>query len=227
MESWSQKYLKLSPRGRRRQVQKNQKKQKRKYKKVQRRQGVKRYSREQMIEWGKRNGVRVVRDLWKMASIQEDTPTFKMVLKQFGSWGAYKEAIGLCEQRQGYIGQRTQEQYIRLCIRFNIQTAQDYKRIRKQYKGIIISYNKLLDKFGNWYNFKRLLRCFDVDRILTEYVQASIEAGHALKLSECDKLGIQIRRAMNSYGRKIFNALVRKKEEEIYKIIIKGQNHEN
>lgn len=225
MENWSQKYLRLSPQGRKRQINKGAKKQKRKYTKVQRRQNVKKYTREQMIQWGRKNGVRVVRDLWKMASIQEDTPTFKMVLKQFGSWGAYKKQIGLYIDRKGYIGQMTQEQYIRLCIRFNIQTMYDYKRIRKQYKGIIISYDKLMSIFGNWYNFKRLLTCFDIDRILTEYVQKSIQVGHVLKLYECDKLGIQIRKAMNCYGRKIFNILVRKKEEQIYKQILKERNN--
>lgn len=231
MASWSEKYLKLSPKARRNRENKKNKlknkpprfkkkvKPKRKYTKVIRRKNVKKYTREQMIEWGRINGIRVVRDLWKMAFIQEDTPTFKMILKEFGSWGKYKELVGnvfVDEEKTGFIGDKTEQEYARLCLRFNIFKRADYLRVRKQYSNILISYEKLMQRFGSWYNFRRLLKCFDTQRIITEYVEASIEAGHPLKLYECDEKGIEIRRAMEGLGKRIFNRLLRKKQTQIY-----------
>jgi len=74
---WSQKILKLKPSSRAKKKKKLEDKPKRK---VNRRKIVPKYSRQELINWGKEHKVRVVRDIWRMASIYEDCPTFMGIL---------------------------------------------------------------------------------------------------------------------------------------------------
>lgn len=214
---WSEKFLKLSERGRKPKKQNSI----RKYpKNIILRKSVKHYSYSELIEWGNKNGIRVVRDLWRLASIKEDTPTFRNILEEFGSWGRYKKELNI--SKKGFIKDMTDEEYIQLCVKLGVKgTVIDYMNKYNRYKGLLINYNNIIKKFGNWYNFKRLINCFNVDKLLEDYVENSIEYGHALTLKECDELGIEIRRAMNLYGRRVFNALIREKEKQIYLKAIK------
>lgn len=214
---WSDKFLKLSPKQRKKTCNK---KKKRSYTKVQQRKNVKHYTKEQLISWGKQHNLLTVRDLWKFAKIYEDCPTYKNVLKQFGSWGNYKKGLGVISI-SGFPNGLDDRQYIQLCINLGIQgDKKSYEQKYKKYKGILLSVGKVINIYGSWYNFKRLIYSLNVDKILQSYVLKSMQIGHALTLEQCDKYNIQIRRAMDCYGKKIFNLLIRQKQKQIYLSII-------
>ena len=212
-KTWSKKFLSSSPKER------NKKKRKSNYNRG-RNNGCKfkvDMSREEMLEWGRKNGIRIVDDMRKIVSETQTGPSFKQLLKVFGSWKKYRDELGIFHSLNSFFT-CSDEDYIRLCIRFRIRTREDYKTKYQQYKGIMFSINKLEKRFGGWLNFKRLLFCCDFDRIMDAYVEKSIERGHRLTLDECDELGIEIRNAMSMYSKTIFNRLVAKKEKLIYEI---------
>ena len=221
---WSQKFLSKSYKNR---VQKKKPKKSILKKKV--RQRVNRMSREQMIRFGNQNSICVVREFWKIVHIKpQSSPTYRQILDQFGSWKNYVMNLqNRGVRKDGFFEYTSDEQYIKTCLRFGIRTKKDYELMRKQYGSIIIlSFGEIIKRFGNWKNFKRLLRCFDLQGILQEYVIRSINIGHALTLSQCEQIGLQIIRVMNSYGRNIFNRLLRSKQRQIYKKALGGKYEE-
>lgn len=220
---WSEKFLntKIGLRQEKKKTErKEEKKQKRKYRKVNKRKRVIEYTRQELIRWGNQHQVRVVRDIWRLAHQYEDCPTFDNILKIFGSWGRYKKHL-VTQKRIYFNKQMTDEQYIKLCINLGIDgTIKSYSEKYKKYKGILISYQRVIKRFGNWYNFKRLIKCLNVQTILQQYIYASIQKGKALTIRQSNQKGIQIQRAMNLFGKKLFNRILRQKQIMIYKQVM-------
>jgi len=78
---------------------------------------------------------------------------------------------------------RTDEDYIKLCVNLGMDgTLRDYREKMKKYGGILVCHQKIRKKFGNWTNFKKLIRCYNLDMLIYDYVSKSIECGHPLTL---------------------------------------------
>lgn len=223
---WSDKFLKLSRTARKNQYK--DKKKKRTYTKTERRIGVKRYNKQELLQWGKKRNIMVVRDLWKAAKIYEEAPTYRNILEQFGSWKNYTEALGITNKKF-YQQKLDDRSYIQLCIRMGVTgKKKDYTQRYCKYKGILLSPQMVIKTYGNWTNFKRLIYSLNMDKVLQSYVLKSIQVGHILTLKQSDQYGIEIRRVMDSYSKKVFNLLLRQKQKQIYISIMKerGINEE-
>ena len=221
---WSEKFLSKSYKNR---CKKEVKKQKKSLLKKKVRESVRKMSKEQMIQFGNKHDICTVREFWKIVHSQIDAPTYRQILDEFGSWHNYRVSLKNKGNRHKFIQYVSDQHYIKTCLRFGIRQKRDYMLMRKSYGSIImLSLQEINKRFGNWRNFKRLLKCYDLEGILEQYVIKSINVGHALTLSECQQIGLQIVRVMNSYGRNIFNKLLRQKQKQIYKSVLEGNYEE-
>lgn len=220
---WSQKFLSKSYKSRSNKI----KQPKKSLLKQKVRKSVAKMSKQQMIQFGNVHDICTVREFWKIVHICSDAPTYRQILEEFGSWHNYRVSLKNRGKRKRFIQYVSDQHYIKTCLRFGIKNKRDYMLMRKEYSSIILlSFQELKRRFGCWLNFKKLLRCFDLQGMLQDYVIKSINAGHALTLSQCEQIGLQIKRVMNHYGRNIFNKLLRQKQKQIYKSVLEGKYEE-
>ena len=106
----------------------------------------------------------------------------------------------------------------RIAAGYGIRTQADYNRVRKSdddARRLLPCFPSLKKKFGNWKRFVYEVCKYDADMTMTEYVRKSAEAGHWLRIPECDSLGIPIRKVMDILRPRIFNTLCYRKLESM------------
>lgn len=108
----------------------------------------------------------------------------------------------------------------RLAAQYNVTTKQSYIKIRREhpeYKVFFPNVLTIVKRFGTWRRFQYQIMKYNTDLVLTEYVTKSAQAGHWLRLKECDKLNIPIRGIMDILRPTLFNVLCYRKLDLIGK----------
>ena len=178
-----------------------------------RRVGVPDYGRQDLLAWGRRVGVRTVKEFQVLIKGDANAPGFHHILREFGSWRNYRDQLNL-PKLVDPLTEFDLSGYVRLCVGYSCTGfKRDYEYRRSRYGEFLLSPYKILKYYGSWYNFRRLIRNFNMELLIEDYVVASLRVGHSLSTSECFSRGIDISRARHFFGRKLFSMLVRKKEE--------------
>lgn len=193
-------------------------------------------SREYALAWGVINEPYSVRDL-RAKCKAHDAPSASYILKEWGGYPFYyrelvrrgmkprppkhrNEIRNAVHPTTGKILKRvllTEDfNLARYVAELGITKAKDYSELRnreparKQFMPDVTTIRK---RFGSWRLFKNEVMKYNVDMIVDNYVRESVKAGHWLKISECDKLKIPLREAMNVLRPRFFNALCYRKKE--------------
>lgn len=217
------------------QVFHTQKKQKNKSKNSKDREGRLINTKEYAIAWGVINKPYSVTDLYKKC-LDEYAPSFSFITRK--CWKGYPRyyndlvKAGMQPrpprtdmQKRRMLGKISRDgfrlgilekdyQIAKLAAQFGITTKKSYVKLRKQkpeLKVFLPSAECIIRRFGTWKRFSYEMMKYNTDLVLTQYVTKSAEAGHWLRLKECDKLKIPIRRVMDILRPQLFNVLCYKK----------------
>lgn len=104
----------------------------------------------------------------------------------------------------------------RMAAQYGVTTRESYNRIRREKpesRVFLPSAACIARRFGSWGRFQYEVMKYSADAVLTEYVTKSAECGHWLRIRECDKLKIPIRRIMDLLRPTLFNVLCYRKLE--------------
>lgn len=99
------------------------------------------------------------------------------------------------------------------CANMGVTNRESYNNLRKKSEIKMPCSMTVCRRFGSFTRFMNEVRKYSVDLTITAYVKESMKAGHWLRLSECDKLKIPIRMAMDILRPKFFNSLCYRKME--------------
>lgn len=176
-----------------------------------RRVGVPDYGRQDLLAWGRRVGVRTVMEFNALIKGDANAPGFHHILREFGSWSNYKRHLCLPVLVDA-VNVFDLGGYVHLCVGYGCTGYRSDYDIRRHRYGLLSAY-KVIKYYGSWYNFRKLIRNYSMELLIEDYVLACLSSGRELTLNDCDDRGIDIRRAMDCFGRNIFNMLVRKKEQ--------------
>ena len=190
-------------------------------------------SKEYAIAWGVLNKPYSQELLRKMCR-NYDAPSFNFILRIFGNYVSYykellkygmpprpprtdEEKRKIINHLSGRVIKRvllTQDYNLaEYCAKNNIKTREEYKEFCKRSEIKIPCYNTVRKRFGSFTAFMNEVRKYSLDMTITDYVKESLKVGHWLRLSECDKLKIVIRPAMDILRPRFFNALCYRKME--------------
>lgn len=193
-------------------------------------------SREYAIAWGVLNKPYSCKDLM-IKCRQPDAPSYQYICKK--EWKGYPfyyrdlvrhgmeprpprtdmEKRKIIHATTGNILRRVllTEDYnlAKFAASIGVTSKKTYDEHRKNSanKQFMPCYETVVRRFGTWRLFMNEVMKYNVDIIMTRYVEGSIAAGHWLKLSECDKLKIPLRKAMDVLRPRFFNALCYRKKE--------------
>lgn len=190
-------------------------------------------SREYAIAWG------VINKPYSSAELRKksrafDAPSYQFILKEWKSYFEYykdlvragmepkppktdEEKRKIINPISGRILKRvllTQDYNLaEYCANMNVKNVETYNKLREKSEIKMPSRTTIRKRFGSFTKFMNEVRKYSLDLTITLYVKESMKAGHWLRLSECDKLNIPIRKAMDILRPKFFNALCYKKME--------------
>lgn len=114
----------------------------------------------------------------------------------------------------------------RVAAQYGVTTKQSYIKLRKQKpqsKQFLPSTITIVKRYGSWKRFTYEIMKYNVDCVINEYVHKSVELGHWLKLSQCDKFKLPIRGIMDILRPSVFNALCYKKLSLLGYVIEEGK----
>lgn len=103
---------------------------------------------------------------------------------------------------------------VRMAAEYGVSSLEDYNRIRKEKpesKVFLPKKENLVRHFGSWRRFMYEVMKYNADAVLTQYVSESAACGHWLRISECDRMKIPIRKLMDVLRPTLFNALCYRK----------------
>jgi hypothetical protein len=190
-------------------------------------------SREYAIAWGVINKPYSYDSLRKLCGAY-DAPSFSYILKEWKHYPAYYKDLvraGMepkppktdAEKRKiinpvsGRILQKvllTQDYDLaEYCAKMNVINRDTYNKLRDKSEIKMPNYQTVARRFGSFTRFMNEVRKYSLDLTITVYVKESMKVGHWLRLAECDKLDIPIRKAMDILRPKFFNTLCYKKME--------------
>ena len=99
------------------------------------------------------------------------------------------------------------------CAKMGVTNRDTYNKLREKSEIEMPHCSTIGKRFGSFTRFMNEVRKYSIDLTITAYVKESMKVGHWLRLSECDKLKIPIRNAMDILRPKFFNSLCYRKME--------------
>lgn len=190
-------------------------------------------SREYAIAWGVINTPYSSTEL-RMKCKAFDAPSFAFILKEWKNYMEYykdlvragmkpkppktdEEKRKIINPISGRILKRvllTQDYNLaEYCAKMNVTNRESYNNLRKKSEIKMPSCVTVAKRFGSFTRFMNEIRKYNLDLTITIYVKESMKVGHWLRLAECDKLKIPIRKAMDILRPRFFNSLCYKKME--------------
>lgn len=185
------------------------------------------------ISWGVLNKIWYAKDL-KKKSKQSDAPSYAYIIKTWKGFANYYRAlvkVGMQprigksfedkrkvydEQKKRYVKSLLKQDYDipKFVAQAGIKNRTDYRQYRKKHpelKQFLPSDGKIRALFGTFSMFFYEVEKYNVDLLITRYVEQSVKAGHWLYLKECDELNLDIRYAMNLLRPYLFNTFCYRK----------------
>lgn len=190
-------------------------------------------SREYAIAWGVMNKPYSSAEL-RIKCRAFDAPSFAFIIKEWKNYVEYYKDLvraGMepkppktdAEKRKiinpisGRILKRvllTQDYNLaEYCAQMGVTNRETYNKLREKSEIKMPHFSTINKRFGSFTRFMNEVRKYSIDLTITAYVKESMKAGHWLRLSECDKLKIPIRNAMDILRPKFFNSLCYRKME--------------
>lgn len=187
------------------------------------------------IAWGVLNKIQYRDDLLRL-SRNVDAPSYVWIIKQWKSFSNYYLALlkagmqprpprseaarrRFFDMQKGKMVFKLIRDDFEICKRIaelGILDRTAYRKYRKDHpemKRILPNDNVLSQRFGSWELVRYEAQKYNVDALITRYVQQSAKAGHWLYLKECDKIKLDIRHAMKMLRPRLFNIFCYRKLE--------------
>lgn len=143
----------------------------------------------------------------------ESPPSMTQLEYMFGSYGNFRRELEndpRCWRWSRRIGD---EELVRYCARLRIRTSTQYCEIRKTSLGDFLpAYGTLVKRFGSWTLFRMLMLSYDIDTQMNRYFSESMRAGRELTLTECDRMGIEIRYLQETLTPALLKRIMHEKE---------------
>ena len=193
-------------------------------------------TREYAIAWGVLNKPYSLKELVSKCRSDPDAPSWRYIIeREWNGYTRYYNALVKAgmeprpprsdAERRRLLGKATREGFVnglldkdydlaRVAAQYNVITQDDYNRVRRENpdaKALLPAVNVIKKRFGTWKRFSHEVMKYNIDAVITNYVKASAEAGHWLRLSECDRLRIPLRKAMDILRPALFNQVCYRK----------------
>ena len=153
----------------------------------------KQMTRDEMIEWGRKKGVKSSRHL---TAIREgDEPTVDDVRKVFGKWSNFIHAINgtTPEPETPFDAPPSDPAYIaRVICEHNLWTASKYREARRLRPDIVPSLHVVFTHFGTWEDVVETARMLDTEETLNEYTKLMRRLGKPPTEFRCKKENINL-----------------------------------
>lgn len=173
-------------------------------------------SKQEMLDFAKRHQV-ITKDEMYVAMHDfrhENPPTMAQLEYMFGSWDAFREEIENDPASWSWGGRIGDEELAQYCSMLKIKSAEHYCELRKTTVGETLPpFDQIEKRFGSWMCFHTLALSYSIDKHMDAYFRESIRAGRALKVYECDNLGIEIRYLMECTTPALFKKLMSEREK--------------
>ena len=188
------------------------------------------------IAWGIINKPYSADDLRKKCHEDPEAPSYSFIVKK--CWNGYpryynalvragmeprpprtdmekRRILGKAEQ-EGFKNGLLDKDYdvARMAAQYGVTSRESYNKVRRENpesKVFLPTSACIARRFGSWSRFQYEVMKYSADATLTEYVQKSMECGHWLRIRECDKLKIPIRKLMDLLRPTLFNMLCYRK----------------
>ena len=193
-------------------------------------------TREYAIAWGVINKPYSKTELVSKCQSDPEAPSWRYLIeKEWNGYTRYYNALVKAgmeprpprsdAERRRLLGRATREGFVnglldkdydlaRMAAQYGVTTQKSYKRIRRENpdaRALLPNETVIVKRFGTWKRFAHEVMKYNIDAVITNYVKASAEAGHWLRLSECDKLKIPLRTAMDILRPDLFNQVCYRK----------------
>lgn len=193
-------------------------------------------TREYAIAWGVLNKPYSREELISKCKSDPDAPSWRyLIRREWNGYTRYYNALVKAgmeprpprsdSEKRRILGKATRDGFInglldkdydlaKMAAQFGVTTQKSYIRVRHDNpdaKALMPNVSVVIARFGTWKRFSHEVMKYNIDAVITNYVRASAEAGHWLRLSECDRLKIPLRKAMDILRPDLFNQVCYRK----------------
>lgn len=164
----------------------------------------KEYTSDEMLLWASERGITSVRQFYKYRN--NDGPSYQKILKNFGSWGNFKEKL-ISLKKDFYsniIGNApTDAEYLlSVVVQYDLWTSRSYEKARIKNPEIIPSFYWVKYHFGRWKNLIILAEQVCIEHIISRYVLLREKLGRWATYTECKKEMIDLEPLYEIHGGK-------------------------
>lgn len=162
-----------------------------------RRRGRRRFARDELLDYMRRNNVRSSREL-ERKRIDGDPITFDY-RREFGGWAAaVEEAFG-----KPALPTKVDAMYVLRAVPFfNAWTTRSYLAARRASPDVLPSINFVLKEFRTFKRFVALARCMSLKCVADGYDRLSRKLGRRPTVDECRADGLLLDFALEFFGGK-------------------------
>ena len=192
-------------------------------------------TREYAVAWGVLNRPYSSEELFKKCRDDADAPSYYYIVREWNGYTRYYRALVKAgmeprpprtdKEKRKIVGRAARDGFksgllekdydvAKVAAQYNISSRPEYEKVRRENpdaKALLPCVKVVIRRFGSWRRFLVEILKYSADAVLTRYVEESAAAGHWLRLSECDRNGIPIRRIMDILRPKLFNIICYRK----------------
>lgn len=154
-------------------------------------------SRDELLDYLRRNDFRSSRKL--TAGRKPGDPTVADYRREFGQWSvACEKAFGA----KPFSHEITHEYLVKVVVQFGLWTREKYEAAHKERPEIVPTYVSVIREFGEWSTLIHFAERYDARHMMEMYMRLSRKIGRNPTVGECREQGIDKRKLEKLFGGK-------------------------